>query len=115
MSHLVPTQGGAAARIRVALLAALAALGFAAVIAAASSTPATATPNGVVNVNTASAAELEQLPGIGESKAKAIVAYREDHGAYQQVEDLLEVKGIGDVALERIRKLVVVEGDTTLR
>ena len=114
MNPLVPSSDGAL-RIRAVLAAALAAIGFAAVIAAASAPPAAAAPTGVVNVNTASAAELERLPGIGESKAKAIVAHREDHGAYQQVEDLLEVKGIGDSALERIRKLVVVEGETTLR
>jgi competence protein ComEA len=115
MNHLVPTTGGATTRVRAALLAALAAIGFAAVIAAAGTVPAAAAPTGVVNVNTASAVELERLPGIGESKAKAIVAHRQDHGAYQQVEDLLEVKGIGDSALERIRKLVTVEGTTTQR
>jgi len=115
MSQFVPTTSGATARIRAALLAALAAIGFAAVMAAAGAAPAAAAPTGVVNVNTASATELERLPGIGESKAKAIVAHREDHGAYQQVEDLLEVKGIGDSALARIRKLVIVEGATTLR
>lgn len=115
MSHLVSHTGVATTRVRAALIAALAAVGFAAVIAAASAPPAAAAPTGVVNVNTASAPELELLPGIGESKAKAIIAHREDHGAYQQVEDLLEVKGIGDSALDRIRKLVVVEGVTTLR
>ncbi|MDH3684851.1 MAG: helix-hairpin-helix domain-containing protein [Myxococcales bacterium] len=115
MSQLIPPTGVASVRVRGALIAALAAVGFAALIAAASAPPATAATTGVVNVNTASALELERLPGIGESKAKAIVAHREDHGAYQQVEDLLEVKGIGDGALERIRKLVVIEGATTLR
>jgi len=115
MSELIPPTGVATVRIRAALIAALSAVGFAALIAAASAPPATAAATGVVNVNTASALERERLPGIGESKAKAIVAYREDHGAYQQVEDLLEVKGIGDGALERIRKLVVIEGATTLR
>ena len=106
MNQLMPPTGVATVRVRAALIAALAAVGFAAILAAASAPPAAAATTGVVNVNTASALELERLPGIGESKAKAIVAYRKDNGAYQQVEDLLEVKGIGDGALERIRKLV---------
>ena len=114
MSHFVSQMDGANARVRGVLIAVLAAVGFAAVVAATSTLPAAAA-TGVVNVNTASALELELLPGIGESKARAIVAHRKDNGAYQQVEDLLEVKGIGDGALERIRKLVVVEGATTLR
>ncbi len=115
MNQLMPLTGVATVRVRAVLIAALAAVGFAAILAAASAPPAAAATTGVVNVNTASALELERLPGIGESKAKAIVAYRKDNGAYQQVEDLLEVKGIGDGALERIRKLVVIEGTTTLR
>jgi competence protein ComEA len=115
MSHLIPTTGGATAHVRAALLAALAAVGLAAALAVASAQPAAAAPTGVVNVNTATVTELERLPGIGESKARAIVAHRTDHGSYQQVEDLLDVKGIGAAALDRIREQVVIEGQTTLR
>ena len=70
---------------------------------------------GVVNVNTATVAELERLPGIGEAKARAIVDYRKANGAFKAVEDLLEVKGIGDAGLERMRSQVVIQGKTTLR
>lgn len=55
-----------------------------------------------VNINTASVAELEALPGIGPSKAEAIVKYREENGNFKIVEDLKNVKGIGDKVYEQI-------------
>ncbi len=55
-----------------------------------------------VNINTASVAELEALPGIGAAKAEAIVKYREENGKFQKAEDLVLVKGIGDKLLEKI-------------
>lgn len=61
-----------------------------------------------INLNTATAAELETLAGIGESRAAAIVAYREEHGAFQSVEELLEVPGIGEATLEKVRDMVEV-------
>jgi competence ComEA-like helix-hairpin-helix protein len=74
----------------------------------------TSAPKGVVNVNTATAPELARLPGIGEAKARAILQAREQRGGFESVEDLLEVKGIGSSALERIRPFVVLEGKSTL-
>ncbi|MCC6639807.1 MAG: helix-hairpin-helix domain-containing protein [Deltaproteobacteria bacterium] len=59
-----------------------------------------------INLNTASAAELEQLPGVGEARAKEIVAAREKRGGFKSVDDLVEVKGIGKAALEKLRPLV---------
>jgi len=50
-----------------------------------------------VNLNTAGAAELETLPGIGPSYARRIVEYREKNGPFKRVEDLLNVQGIGDI------------------
>ncbi len=64
---------------------------------------------GVVNVNTASAEELTQLPGIGKSKADAIVAYRQAH-PFKAVTELTEVKGIGPKLLEKIQSHVTVNG-----
>ncbi len=61
-----------------------------------------------LNLNQASAEALETLPGIGPVLAQRIVAYREEHGPFQTVEDLLEVKGIGPVLLEKIRPYVYV-------
>jgi competence protein ComEA len=62
----------------------------------------------LVNVNTAGAEELETLPGIGEVLAAAIVAYREEHGPFTSVDQLVDVSGIGEVTLEEIRELVTV-------
>jgi competence ComEA-like helix-hairpin-helix protein len=60
-------------------------------------------PARLVDLNRATAAELDALPGIGPVLAGRIVAYRETHGAYRAVEDLLDVPGIGPTLLERLR------------
>lgn len=62
---------------------------------------------GLIDVNQATAAELEALPGIGPSLAAQIIAYREANGPFVTVEMLLEVPGIGDAKLAAIRDLVV--------
>lgn len=56
-----------------------------------------------INVNTASARELETLPGIGEVKAAQIVTYRDEHGLFLSLDDLLNVPGIGPELLDKIR------------
>lgn len=61
-----------------------------------------------VNVNTATVAQLDTLPGIGPALAQRIVAYREQHGGFRTVNDLEKVPGIGPAKLEAIRDLVVV-------
>ena len=55
-----------------------------------------------VNINTASAVELEALPGIGATKAEAIVKYREDNGNFNKTGDIVLVKGIGEKLLKKI-------------
>jgi len=72
-----------------------------------------APPHGVVNVNTAGLEELQALPGVGEARARAILDARKSRGGFKRVEDLLEVKGIGRSALERMRPFVTLEGRTT--
>lgn len=62
-----------------------------------------------LNLNTATAAELEQLPGIGPSLAARIVQYRQEHGPFRTVDALLLVSGIGPATLERIRGLVTAD------
>ena len=62
---------------------------------AGSSSSATSGSGGLIDVNSASQAELENLPGIGPSKAAAIVAHREDRGPFASCEDLSQVTGIG--------------------
>lgn len=62
----------------------------------------------LVNINTASAAELESLPGIGPSLAQRIIDYREQNGPFATIEDLDNVSGIGPGILERFRDQVTV-------
>ena len=58
-----------------------------------------------INLNTASAEELTSLPGIGEVLAARIVAYREEHGPFQTLDDIMQVSGIGNKVVEEIRDL----------
>jgi competence protein ComEA len=68
----------------------------------------TGSTGSLVNVNTATNAELETLPGIGEVIAQAIVDHRTENGPFTSVDQLLDVTGIGDATLENIRELVTV-------
>lgn len=63
---------------------------------------------GPVDINTADVLQLQTLPGIGPVLAERIVQYREEHGPFQSVEELLQVKGIGEVTLERFRSQAAV-------
>lgn len=56
-----------------------------------------------ISLNSAEAADFEKLPGIGPQKAKTITDYREKHGPFKKVEDLLNVSGIGDKTLEKLK------------
>jgi len=63
-----------------------------------------------VNINSADANTLAtELNGVGAAKAAAIVAYRESNGPFKQLEDLLQVKGVGEKILEKNRAILVVE------
>ena len=68
---------------------------------------------GVVNINVASIEELTVLPGIGESRARAIIALRDERGGFESVDELVEVKGIGESMLAKLRPYVSLEGKTT--
>lgn len=71
---------------------------------------ATEAPLVSVNINTASAAEIaEVLHGVGESKARAIVEYREANGAFSSVEEVAQVKGIGQATLARNEERITLE------
>ena len=63
-------------------------------------------PSGKVNINTADAELLETLPGIGETRAEAVIRYREEHGPFKKVDDIIAVPGIGAATLEGLRDLV---------
>jgi competence ComEA-like helix-hairpin-helix protein len=92
--------------VRIATIAPAAALLFflAAGFALAQKTP----PAQLINLNTATIAQLETLPGIGPNTAKSIVDFRNRSGPFQRLEDLLAIKGISKSKLEKLRPYVTV-------
>lgn len=62
-----------------------------------------------ININSANISELTQLKGIGESKAKAIIQYRQEKGAFTNIEEIVLVKGIGNSILEKNRQTLAAE------
>ena len=70
--------------------------------------------SGVVNINTASAEELDRLPGVGPGRAKAILELRTHVKRFEKLEDLMRVKGIGRDTFRKLRPMLTLEGATTL-
>ena len=67
-----------------------------------------ANKDGIVNINTATESELDTLPGIGPARARDIIKYREEKGGFNTVEDLKNIKGIGDKSFEDLKDKVTV-------
>ncbi|KHF41924.1 helix-hairpin-helix domain-containing protein [Halalkalibacter okhensis] len=63
--------------------------------------------DGKISINDATAVELEQLPGIGPSKAAAIITYREEHGPFKGIDDLVQVSGIGPKSIEKLQEFLI--------
>ena len=114
ISDAVRRAGGATGRADLALvnLAAPLADGTQVVVPARAPAAAAATgagppaPAGPLHLNTATAEQLDELPGVGPVTAEKIVAYREQHGAFSSVEELDAIPGIGPARLEQLRELV---------
>ncbi len=66
-------------------------------------------PGSKININTAYAGDLELLPGVGEVMAERIIEYREQKRGFRRIEDIKQVKGIGDKKFEQIKEYIVVE------
>lgn len=75
---------------------------------AAKASAAKATATAPVNLNTATQAQLETLPGIGVKAAQRILEYRQKNGSFKKIEDLMNVKGIGEKAFLKLKPLVTV-------
>jgi competence protein ComEA len=65
----------------------------------------------VVNLNTATATQIATLPGIGEKAAERIIEYREKNGGFKKIEELMNVKGIGEKSFLKLKPLITV-GDS---
>ncbi|MCY7978857.1 helix-hairpin-helix domain-containing protein [Bacillus inaquosorum] len=63
----------------------------------------------LVNINTATLEELQGISGVGPSKAEAIIAYREENGRFQTIEDITKVSGIGEKSFEKIKSSITVK------
>ena len=70
--------------------------------------PAAKAAPAAVNLNTASSSQIEALPGIGASTAKRIIEYREKNGGFKKIEELMNVKGIGEKSFLKLKSLVTV-------
>ncbi|MEN8701062.1 helix-hairpin-helix domain-containing protein [Bacillus infantis] len=62
--------------------------------------------DGMVNINSAGSEELQDIPGIGPSKAAAIIEYRETEGPFQSLEDLMQISGIGEKTFEKLKSYI---------
>ena len=73
-----------------------------------SSAKASAPAGAPINLNTATVAQLETLPGIGKSTAERILEYRQKNGGFKKVEDLMNVRGIGEKSFLKMKALITV-------
>jgi competence protein ComEA len=78
-----------------------------------SSAAKTAATTAVVNINTATAAELEALPGVGAKTAARIVEYRQKNGPFKKIEDLMNVRGLGEKNFLKLKGQLTVGGAKT--
>jgi competence protein ComEA len=68
----------------------------------------TATPAAAVNLNTATAQQLESLPGIGPATAQRILEYRQKSGGFKKVEELMNIRGVGEKSFLKLKPLVTI-------
>ena len=64
--------------------------------------------NGKININTANETELDSLPGIGPAKALEIIKYREKNGRFKSIEEIKNIKGVGEASFEKLKDSIKV-------
>jgi comEA protein len=77
--------------------------------------PPTATAAAVVNLNTATVAQLESLPGIGKATAERIIEYRQKNNGFKKIEELMNVRGIGEKSFLQLKPLITVSASRAER
>jgi len=102
MRRLLATVAALSATILVSLPA------LAAPIQSQSPSPAAAPSKPLLNINTATVDQFETLPGIGRKTAERIIEYRTKSGSFKRIEDLMNVKGIGEKSFLKLKPLIVV-------
>jgi len=94
------------------IMAAIAAIALSASAAGAQARPGTsqpvATASAPVNLNTATAAQLATIPGVGEKTAERIIEYRQKNGAFKKIEELMNVRGVGEKSFLKMKPLITV-------
>ena len=82
---------------------------------AAKAKPEQSALTGKININTATADQLNMLPGVGPAKSQALVNYRTKNGNFKNIEDLQKVPGIKQKKIEKLKQYIIFEGETTLK
>lgn len=108
VADAIAAAGGATPDAQLGALNLAATVGDGARLVVPSGASNAAAADGLIRVNSASLSDLERLPGVGPVLAQHIVAYRDDNGPFDVVEDLLAVPGIGEVKLAGMRDSVLV-------
>jgi competence protein ComEA len=88
-------------------------LAFAAVTLAPAAVMGLSRPEGKININTASVTELQQLPRVGPKVAQRIVDYRDKHGKFNRIEEIMKVQGIGEKTYEQLKDQITVGDKST--
>jgi len=110
MSHSLPLARGIASIVSTALVLFGIAASASAMSAPGGQAPAAKDkpPVAIVNINTATSTELQTLPGVGAATATRILEYRQKNGGFKKIEDIMNVRGIGEKSFLKLKPLITI-------